>query len=87
MFGDTRKLITLGRFERIVAAVPDFAHGPGWSNRPLWVYIVDSTTKILRTECIQPEDQSEEMQTLFNVCNAAHGAMLEAVQRVTDGGS
>lgn len=60
-----RPQIRLQRGERIIAVVPEYAAGPGWSNMPLWVYI-DSQGK-LHTECIQPDQQTHEQRYLFSV--------------------
>ena len=65
--------------EKIVTAFAEYAAGPGWANRPLWV-IVRGADQRLREECIQPEDQTAEMHALFRVSNAAHEAMRSAVE-------
>lgn len=67
------KTIKLNPDEHIIAVVPAFAAGPGWSNQPVWVYIEQSATKKLRTECIQPDEQTPEMRALF-----APGAVMAA---------
>jgi len=72
------KIIELQRDERIVAVVPEYCFGPGWSNPLVWVYIVDSSQQ-LRIEAIQPEDQTPKMRTLFGVGAAACGALVGAV--------
>jgi hypothetical protein len=68
----------IGKNETIVTAFAEYAAGPGWANRPLWV-IVRGTDHKLREECIQPEDQTADMHALFRVSNAAHMAMTGAV--------
>ena len=65
--------------EKIVTAFAEYASGPGWANRPLWV-IVRGANLQLREECIQPEDQTAEMHALFRVSHAAHEAMKSAVE-------
>jgi hypothetical protein len=65
--------------EAIVTAFAEYAAGPGWSNRPLWVIVRDAD-KRLREECIQPSEQTAEMHALFRVSNAAHLAMSGAVE-------
>lgn len=69
------KTISLRRGERIIAVVPQRAQGPGWANEPVWVYIV-GPAEDLRTECLQPHEQSSELRTLF----AAGCAMVEALK-------
>jgi hypothetical protein len=59
----TKPQVQLSRGEHIVAVVPEYASGPGWTNWPLWVYI-DNKGK-LRTECIQPRNQTHEQRLLF----------------------
>lgn len=65
--------------EKVVTAFAEYAAGPGWANRPIWV-IVRGADQRLREECIQPEDQTAEMHALFRVSNAAHEAMTSAVE-------
>lgn len=65
--------------EKVVTAFAEYAAGPGWANRPIWV-IVRGADQRLREECIQPEDQTAEMHALFRVSNAAHEAMRSAVE-------
>lgn len=73
------KPIKLAQHEYIVAVTPEHASGPGWSNRPLWVHIVDHATKQYRCECIQPEDQTAEQHALFAPGAAMAGALINSV--------
>jgi hypothetical protein len=73
------KTIQLNPDEHIIAVVPAFAAGPGWSNQPLWVYIEQSATKKLRTECIQPDEQTPEMRALFAPGAAMAAALVRSV--------
>ena len=75
--------IKLHKDEKIIAVVPQFASGPGWANRPLWVYIEQHATNKLRTECIQPEDQTPEMLALFSPGAAMAEALVQSVPIVT----
>lgn len=74
--------ITLKCGERIVAAVPEFCGGPGWSNTPVWVHIVakDGT---YRQECLQPDQQTPSMRQVFRICNEAHRLMLDEIEALT----
>lgn len=63
--------------EHIVTAYAQAASGPGWSNSPIWV-IVQAIDGTLRQECLQPDEQSLEMVTLYNISQAAHEAMMHA---------
>jgi hypothetical protein len=69
--------------EKIVTAFAEYAAGPGWANRPLWV-IVRGADLWLREECIQPENQTAEMRALFRVSSAAHEAMKSAVEAAVE---
>ncbi len=82
----TSPLLKLAPNEHIAAVVPEFASGPGWSNRPLWVYIVRGNGNETRRECIQPEQQTRDMRIMFATLAAAHSAMLAAVEAVTKKG-
>ncbi len=77
----TAKTVTLCRGERIVAAVPEHCHGPGWSNSIVWVYIASQDGR-LRTECLQPCEQTHEMQTLFDAGAAMCRALVDAVSHM-----
>lgn len=76
----TAKTIALHEGERIVAAVPERCQGPGWSNSIVWVYIASQDGR-LRTECLQPSEQSHEMQTLFDVGAAMCRSLVDAVSQ------
>ena len=64
----------------LLTAYPTFEAGPGWANSPIWI-IEQDITGALFIECLQPEQQTEEMQTLFTTCAAAHAALTRAVKR------
>jgi hypothetical protein len=70
------KTIYLQKNERIVAVVPERVRGPGWSNTPTWVYIMDNNGGF-RVECIQAEGMSQELMTLF----AAGAVMCESLRQ------
>lgn len=73
------KKIKLSKTEQIIAVVPEFCHGPGWSNQVVWVHIVDYATNQYRVEDIQPVEQSKEMLVLFKAGAAMLDALLSAV--------
>ena len=52
--------------EYVVTAYAAPASGPGWANAPVWV-IVRGRDGALREECIQPDDQSRAMRTLYRI--------------------
>jgi len=72
------KVIKLARGEHITAVVPEYCSGPGWSNAPVWVYISRANGSIY-TECIQPEERTKAMHTLFAPGAAMHAALIRAV--------
>ena len=72
------KVIKLNYGERIIAVVPERCAGPGWSNAPTWVYIATNDGR-LREECIQPEERTPELHTLFLVGKAICNALVAAV--------
>ena len=70
----------LAKNERIVTAYARLACGPGWSNMPVWIVVRDANGN-LREECMQPDEQTAEIAHLYNVSEAAHYAMVAAVER------
>jgi hypothetical protein len=73
------KAITLQYGEIVIAVVPEFCNGPGWSNAPIMVYIAGNQRKTLRTVYIQPQDQTAEMHALFGPGAAMHTALLRTI--------
>lgn len=75
-------MLTLNTDEQIIAVIPEQAKGPGWSNDVVWIYIV-SSGGMLRTECLQPKEQSKELLTLFSVgevvCRELKAAVLKQI--------
>ncbi len=69
----------LRKGEFIERVRPQYAAGPGWAKAPLWIHLNFNGERSV--ECLQPEEQSAEVHTLFRVCAAAHDAMLAAVTR------
>lgn len=63
----------------VITAWAEGAAGPGWANQPLW-YLVDDYGK-LRVECLQPDEQSSEIKTLYAMSEVTHLAMTAAVRR------
>lgn len=66
--------------DHIICAYAEHASGPGWSNTPIWVIVRDARDGSLRQECIQPDEQTAEMYTLYPVSAAAHGSMTSVVK-------
>lgn len=73
-------IVTKHNEYQIVTAWAESASGPGWTDQPVWVLVQERCGK-LRIECLQPDEQSRDIHTLYSVSSAAHGAMVTAVQR------
>ncbi len=76
-------LVRLLCTEYIETAYAQYANGPGWANAPLWIVITDRATGKTRKACLQPEEQTEEMRTLYSFSALAHASMTGAVKRVS----
>lgn len=76
------KTIELAYGERVVAVVPEVCSGPGWTNHVVWVFVAAGNGG-LREECIQPEEMTPAMNTLFDVgaevCSALYSAVPKKV--------
>jgi len=73
------KKIPLAAHESIVAVTCEPAMGPGWSNTPTWVHIVDHATGTYRKECIQPTERTPALHELYGIGVAVHQALIAAV--------
>lgn len=71
--------IKLSRHERVIAVVPEFCEGPGWSNRLVNVHIVDYATNNYRVVYLQHEEQSSEMQKMFAIIENVHRLAISCV--------
>ena len=70
----------LTKKRQIVAVTARSASGPGWANSPVWVVWRDEYGQ-LHEDCLQPNEQSIEIHTLYRVCAAAAAALEAAVVR------
>lgn len=74
----------LTKFERIVCAYAQPAaglpgnNGPRWINTPLWL-IVRGEDGVLREQAMQPDQQSKEIEALYEICASVHVALLSAL--------
>ena len=73
-----RKILKPG--DRVLAVRPEFSIGPGWRNKPMWVYI-QSTGGEIREECVQPNEQTENMLLLFDVAEAGQRELIAEIGR------
>ena len=71
--------IKLKKHEHIIAVVPEYCAGPGWSNPVLWVHIADGNTSTYRTEAIQPDERNRDQVVLFKAGEAMHQALIDSV--------
>jgi len=74
-------MLKLQQGERIISAYAESCAGPGWANSPVWVIVLNTSGK-LRQECVQPEEQTTEMHTLYHISSAAHVSMTKAVREL-----
>lgn len=68
---------------KVLTAYAESASGPGWANWPIW-YIVRNDDGTLTEGCLQPQEQTSEMFTLYRVSAAAHEAMTAAVTKLLE---
>ena len=73
-----RKILKPG--DRVVAARPEFSIGPGWRNKPIWVY-VQLTCGEIREECLQPNEQTENMLLWCDVAEASQRDLIAEIGR------
>lgn len=69
----------LEKDESVVCAWAEPAHGPGWSNAPVWIIIRDRNGT-LRQDCLQPDEQSRDMLVLYRMSALVSGQMKGAVE-------
>lgn len=68
----------------IVTAFAEPACGPGWANSPLWVIVKRDDGKMY-VECIQPEDQTNQMRLLYPISSYVHNIMSKEASKVLIG--
>lgn len=78
--GELARWKRFGPHDTIVTAWAEPAHGPGWSNQPIWVLVRSQLDGNHRVECLQPHERSAEMSMLYAICHASHAAMTDAVR-------
>lgn len=69
----------INKDDSIVTAWGEYASGPGWSNRPIWI-IIRNRVGELRQECIQPKDQTTVLLSVFKFSALAHTEMVGAIE-------
>ena len=70
--------------KHVITAFAESASGPGWGNRPIRVILQDGDGALSQV-WVQPQDQTEEMVLLYSVSQAAHLAMVAAVEKAYEG--
>jgi len=73
--------MTLDDGDTILTAYAESARGPGWSNTPIWV-IVRARTGRLRQDCIQPAEQTRDMELLCSISECVNTKMVAAVRSI-----
>lgn len=73
--------------EYVVTAWAEAAAGPGWSNAPLWVLVGAPliTQKGYRIECLQPDEQTAAMVTLYGISAQVHESMRASAASLLEG--
>lgn len=74
------KTIQLARREQVVAVVPEYCGGPGWTNQIINVHIVNTATNEYRCEFIQPEERTAEQNALFYAGSAMCNSLIASVR-------
>ena len=73
--------VNIAKTDTVIAVVPEYHSGPGWSNYTLRIVVMNESMK-LRLEYLQPEEFSAEIQVLFRLGASAHEALHAAVGRL-----
>jgi len=74
-------MIKLNKDERILCVIPEYASGPGWSSRVLWIYIINSRKEV-RLEAFQWDELNLELQDLFEIGAVVHKRLVNAIERI-----
>lgn len=68
--------------EYIVTAYAEAASGPGWGNTPVWVVVCRKGTQDYRIECLQPDEQTSVMRSVYQVSDGMHHLMVKEARSV-----
>lgn len=74
------KIIKIFPHEKVIAVVPEYCSGPGWSNAVTWVHIIDYSTGKYRCEDIQTEERTLDLSVLFSHGAAIASALMSSVK-------
>jgi len=77
-------MIKLKDDEEIIAVVPELYKSGRFTNHLIWVHIVNRVNNKYRFEAIQLADAPYAIRALFDVCEAAHNAMLQEVKKLVE---
>ena len=69
---------------RLVSAWAERCSGPGWANYVIWT-LWQLPSGLLSMSAIQPQEQTDEMRTLFNVAAACADQMKLIVASALSG--
>lgn len=81
---EDKQRFVLREDEKVIAVVPEYCSGPGWSNEVTMVYIVHFPSGKLRTECIQPDERPSDLTILFEPGAAMSIALQKSVRTLTE---
>lgn len=65
--------------DKVVAVVPEVCSGAGWSNSVAWL-IIRSRDGTLREECLQRDEQPDDLRRLFRIGAAVCEELRATVQ-------
>ena len=68
----------------VMSAWGEECSGPGWFNTPMFVLVYNSLDGKNRIECIQPEEQSEQMRDFISVSHLINRKLVYAVRNLVE---
>ena len=72
----------LGKDDVILCVYAKAACGPGWSNTPLWVVVRNSCNGDICEVCIQPEQQTLIMRSLYSISHAVNDQLVKEADKL-----
>lgn len=72
-------VVKLNKHEKVLAAVPEFCSGPGWSNMIVNVHIFDYQSNTYRVVYLQQDEITDDMHHIFGIGAKMQKMLIEAV--------
>ena len=72
-------VVKLGKHEKVLAAVPEYCAGPGWSNMVVNVHIFDYQTNAYRVVYLQTDEITNDMHLIFGIGAKMHQMLIDSV--------